>query len=781
MNAHDTLRNTDPPGTHLMRKKAAYLCAVVVVLCGCRGLKNASPERPLFADYTVEFTTAPEVDALGAREELEGVVTPAPNNSLLGMRPTVALHNMMKEPKVPNKGLRNLLKYKIGSRPVYLDEVPLADVDAALVNRMNNRGYFHAKAHHVVEQKGRTAKVTFTVEPGLPHRLRTIVYADTVSAHTDSLNARIAMAQRRSPLKAGDPYRLAQLVEERTRVAGTLRNHGYYRLRDDDLVFLADTSLGGRQADIQLRVKRDIAPEKRMRYIVDDVHVHGDMDPLLAPSDTTVVDSLFYIDYLGMYRPHTITRGVFVQPGKPYSQRSTESTQRYLSSYSVFSGVQVNYREDTVMQGLLHADVVLTPQKRFSLFSELNATSKSNNFAGPGLKAGFTDRDLFRGAEIFTVDLNGRFETQISGADKGTNAYEIGAKASLSIPRRLLIGRGKRPVRSYVPTTRFEAAYGFFRRIGLYGLESASLSYGYLWRTSARVWHDVRIPEISYSNLYYTSPEFNEFLFDNPSIRRSLEEQFILSISYTYTRSTQRGNKDRSWMLMSFGVDESANLLDQVFQLARGPRPEGGYTLLGEPYSQYVRVRPELRWYQALGTHGSQLVTRVLASAAYAYGNTTTVPYVKQFYSGGTNSLRAFRARSVGPGTYAPSDQDMESSNLLIDQVGDIKFEANLEYRATISGYFKGALFVDAGNVWLLRDDPQRPGGKFDLNTAVDELAVGAGMGLRFDPEVIVVRLDLATPLRRPDLPPGDRWVLDDQAPKLADNFILNIAIGYPF
>ena len=135
----------------------------------------------------------------------------------------------------------------------------------------------------------------------------------------------------------------------------------------------------------------------------------------------------------------------------------------------------------------------------------------------------------------------------------------------------------------------------------------------------------------------------------------------------------------------------------------------------------------------------------------------------------------------MGPGTYAP-DPDSIPNNLLVDQVGDILFEANLEYRFPIgTGYLRGALFADIGNVWLINEDPDRPGGKFDWSTAPDELAMGAGFGLRFDPEVIVVRLDLATPLRRPDLPAGDRWTFDDQQPRLSDNFILNFAIGYPF
>ena len=208
-----------------------------------------------------------------------------------------------------------------------------------------------------------------------------------------------------------------------------------------------------------------------------------------------------------------------------------------------------------------------------------------------------------------------------------------------------------------------------------------------------------------------------------------------------------------------------------------GPRPEEGDKLFDRRFSQYVRFRPELRYYSPLGRRGDRVVARLLAGVALPYGNSDVVPYVKQFFVGGTNSVRAFRARSVGPGIYVPD----ASSGVLIDQTGDIRFEANLEYRFTIAGFLKGAVFGDAGNIWLVNDDPQRPGGDLEWSHVLSELAVGAGLGLRFDPEVIVVRLDLATPLRQPSLPEGDRWVFDDLQPRIFDNVVFNIAIGYPF
>ncbi|MEX1131654.1 MAG: BamA/TamA family outer membrane protein, partial [Flavobacteriales bacterium] len=389
---------------------------------------------------------------------------------------------------------------------------------------------------------------------------------------------------------------------------------------------------------------------------------------------------------------------------------------------------------------------------------------------------GLRARDLFLGAEHLTLDLNTSFETQIAGEGQGTNAYEISAKAGLQIPRMVLLPF-LRTTRASVPVTNIELGYGLFRRIGLYGLESVSTGFGYAWREDRLTWHDLRVLEISFNNLYYTSEEFDDFLDANQAVRRSFDEQFIIGFGYTYTRSTKRRDKQRSWLVYTLGGDEAGIITSGVFRGIEGPRPEEGYTLFGERYSQFVRFRPEIRWNKLLGDRGSMFAFRTLVHAALAYGNSSTVPYVKQFFAGGPNGLRGFRARSVGPGSYI----GMESENLLIDQVGDLKVEANAEYRFTLSGMFKAAIFADAGNVWLFEDDPQRPGGQFDSRNFISELAVDAGFGLRIDPEIIVIRLDLAAPLRRPDLPAGDRWVFDDLRSNWSGNFILNFAIGYPF
>ena len=743
----------------------------MLVLSSCTGLRYSTAERPLYTGFALEWTEKPIYDEVGARQELEALVKPDANNSILGLRPTVALYNGIKEPK-KQKGIKHWLRNKIGSEPVYLEALPLADINKAMVNRLNNRGYFSAQSSFAIEPRGKRASVVFTITPGTPHLVASIRIGDAAAGGLDSTMA-VQLAQ--CQILIGEPYDLARLTTERSRVVDRMRDKGWYRLRADDLIWATDTARGNKSVALHLRVKPNTPSNKRSSYTIGSVTVHSDQDEVLPPTDTIMVDSVKYISYLHSYRSAAILRGLFVRPGSTYSLVRTTSMQNYLTSYGVFRNVLVTYAEDTLRNGVLNSHITLQPLKRFSLFSEASMVSKSNNFAGPGMRAGFKDRNFLGGAEQFTLDVNGRFETQISGADKGTNAYEIGIRAGLAIPRMLLLPEPK-GFRTSAPVTNLTAGFGLFRRINLYGMRSASAGWGHTWKSDRRTWHDLQLLEFSFNKLYYTSPDFDQFLQENPTIERSFEDQFIVGLGYTYTRSTKQRDTQRDWFIYSLGTDESGNLLNAIYSV-QGTRPEEGYVLFGERFSQYMRLRPELRWYHAFGGRGNQLVTRLLSQAGIAYGNTEVMPYVKQFYTGGTNSLRGFRARSVGPGSYISPQDD----NLLVDQVGDLKLEANMEFRFGLSGIVKGALFADVGNVWLLNEDPTRPGGEFKWDTFMSELAMDAGFGLRIDPQVIVIRLDLAAPLRRPDLPAGDRWVFDDLNADITRNIILNIAIGYPF
>ena len=280
------------------------------------------------------------------------------------------------------------------------------------------------------------------------------------------------------------------------------------------------------------------------------------------------------------------------------------------------------------------------------------------------------------------------------------------------------------------------------------------------------------------------TPEFSHLLDVNALLRRSFEEQFIIGMTYSFTYNEQIVEKKRNQTYFNFNVETSGNtvsLVNNIFSEHKSS-PENPVELTGAVYSQYVRTDFDLRHFRKITQH-SKIAMRLFAGFGYSYGNSSVLPYVKQFYSGGVSSVRAFRARALGPGVYIRNDST--SLNFYFEQGGDIKLESNIEYRFDIISFLKGALFVDAGNMWLLRSNPALPGGTFDSSTFLKEIAVGAGFGIRFDANFFVLRMDLAFPIRKPWYALGDRWSLKEIKPWNSDwrseNLLLNIAIGYPF
>lgn len=295
-------------------------------------------------------------------------------------------------------------------------------------------------------------------------------------------------------------------------------------------------------------------------------------------------------------------------------------------------------------------------------------------------------------------------------------------------------------------------------------------TYSYVWKPKAFITHEVTPINIQYAQLASVTDTFRLKLDQNPFLRRSFEEQFILGSIYNFTYNNQVQKTQKNHFFFNANVDVSGNVLN-AFKTVVLKSEENPNTLARRPYAQYTRLSLDTRYYLGLGSK-SQLATRLLIGAGIPYGNSTTLPYIKQFYIGGPNSIRAFRPRSIGPGTY----QDTTASGFF-DQTGDIRFETNVEYRFDIIPYLKGAVFLDAGNIWLSRESADRPGGHFVLGNALQDLAIGTGAGLRIDAEFFVLRFDLGIPIRAPY--EENRNVLT--IPPERKGMVLHIAVGYPF
>jgi len=751
----------------------------LALFAGCTGLKSVSEGRHLYTGQVMEIDSMHFLaDPSAALTELKGLITMRPNRKFLWMRPYLSLHHMLPEPK-KEKGFKHWLKYKLGEPPAIIEDINLPNTAAAIENRLQNRGNFRAKAGFEQRNKAKTASVRFWISPGKPYTLKSVIYPEG----KEGIAADIRKLQAESILKQGEIYNLKDLESERSRIDGILKEKGYFYFKPDYLLFTIDTTVGSRTMNSWLNLKPEMPAEASRSYKLNNIYVLDDFTLRDYHPDTTKIGNYYYVSEKHQFKPETILNAIFFEKDSLYSRADHYSTLRHLMSIGVYKYANARFMPDNSLPGKMNVNIALTPVKKISLSTELSAAIKSNNFAGPGLSLNYKNRNTFGGAELLAITLGGNVEIQYSGESKGQTSYEIALNSSLTLPKFVPFTLSKESSKTYVPKTILSAGGGIFSRVNLYELHSVNTSVGYNWKSSENISHQLTPLEISYTDLAESSAEFEDFLQENPTVRKSFEEQFIIGSSYNFVNNRFSLRNPIHSFTLNETVDVAGNLTSLLATVIQGspPTPDDQYKLLGVVYSQFIRFRNEVKYFYTPNKQ-NQIAWRLIAAAAIPYMNSSTIPYIKQYYVGGSSSIRAFVARSIGPGTYHTPDS---ISNIYVDQAGDIKLESSLEYRFNIYKFLKGALFADAGNIWLVNEDSARSGGKFDINTFFSEIAMGSGFGFRFDFNYIVLRIDLAFPLRKPYLPEGERWVFDKidfGSPSWRhDNILWNIAIGYPF
>ncbi|MEJ8802242.1 translocation and assembly module lipoprotein TamL [Pontibacter sp. H249] len=785
----------------LRLKKACHLLLVCLLLAGCSVTKTVPEDDALFTGFDVKVEGENDSSNRSAEleTELSATVRPEPNASILGLRPKLAIYNAFYTEK--EKGISHWIMTKLGEPPVLISQVDTGSVSQIMSNRLHNRGYFNntVGSTTAVDKKKKKGTISWTAQVGEPYRIRNIKYTldDSLQVHQD-----IERTQQESLLKAGEPYDLSIMTDERIRIDGVLKNKGYYYFSPDLLIFSVDTTVGNRQADVLMRIKSAASSQALRPYKLDDIYILANysLGDSLAVRDTVSFQNYHYIPNEEYMKARHLLDGVFLVQDSIYTRENHLLTIKRLSGLSAYKFVNIDYEPDTANTDKLDAFVFLTPALKKSLRAEAQMVSKSNNFAGPGLNVSFRNRNTFRGSEVLRVEFTGSFESQVGGRGTGSApegveqpeksnipSYELGVQTSLSFPRILSPFNLRNLRTEFVPQTRIGLGFNFLSRSGFYQLNSYNATYGYTWRPKETLTFDATPINLQYVRLTNPTDEFNERLARNPYLQRSFENQFIIGGIYQMTYTNQMLKDRTSNIFDRITLDMSGNVVSGFQSLTGKPKPteEEPRVLYRDRYAQYVLLDNDFRHYLNMGKE-SQLVWRLVTGVGYSYGNSSTMPYVKQFSIGGPNSVRAFRARSIGPGTYNLPDEQVFS---FFDQVGDIRLETNLEYRFPIAGFFKGAVFADAGNIWNLREDlnedgePEKPGAQFEAKDFLSELAVGTGVGLRIDIEFFVIRLDLGIPVRVPYLPKGDRFVLNEFNGSFSGDYgmVLNIAIGYPF
>ena len=796
--------------------RALLLVPVLLLLASCSGLKFVAEGERLYTGSKVTITpptgekTVNNQSAL--QTELVSVVGPKPNSSILGLRPKLYFWHMGVG---KSKGLGKFFADKFGEPPIYLSQAKPTAVRDLIVNRLHNNGFFNGTASYEVKKQEKTAEIDYTALPGQVYRYTQVNFPPGDSV----VQAAVRATQSASLVKVGDAYNLATLTNERVRIDAVLKEHGYYYFAPDYIIFKVDSTLN-HQATVDVRLK-PTAPAKALRpYWLDQVKLNTDY----ILTDTVKRQPIRFRGYQyfpdeELFKAIAITRATFLYPDSVFRRRRRDQTLSRLMSLGTFRFVEIRFKPavagDTAVTvpadaapgsnrsvGLRHrldAEVLMTQLKKKSLRAELQLVNKTNGFTGPALRVTFRNRSALRGAEQLLINGIASTETQTGNGNGalGLTSYEYGINAQLLIPRLvtpdLPLLDVKLPNSDFQPRTKVEVGVRTITRANYFSQNFFNVNYGYTWKTKVTNEQEIRPIDITY--VQFAPTDTFTTILNSPGksfLKSAFQQQFILASSYRYTFNQQSLEQRRQQIYFSGQLEGSGNLAQALATTVKTPEgPSGGHTILGQEYSQYLKLDLELREYYRISpdpTSGNRIVARLLAGVGNPYGNSRVLPYPKQYGIGGPNSVRAFAARGVGPGTYAPTTTS-QTVNQFYDQVGDIRLEGNLEYRQDLFPYVKGALFVDAGNIWLVNPDPGRatlgadgqPDGKngqFKASTFLKELAVGAGAGIRIDLSFFVIRFDYAFPLNSPGVRPPDP---NGKPKSTLSNGRINLAIGYPF
>lgn len=769
----------------MKRKNPYYLLLFMLpwVYVSCSVQKYIPEGEQLYKGSKIEIVDKQNaVDVKSIKDELEDLLRPEPNKSLLGIK-----FRLWAYFSAAGKNSNFITRYfnkKFGEEPVYLSQVDSDRNRAILTNRLENKGYFYAQVSF--QREGAMQEkpcIRYTISLNQPYTLNKHIY----EGPDNTLGKHIQASMKQSLLHSGHRYDLNQIKQERERIASYLLEIGYYNFSPGIFLYSVDTSTSGdKKIDLYLQIKPDAPTEALTPYRLSDMYIYPDYG--LQTDSTITKDTVVYNGYTVIqngtqYAPKRFDDYLLIRPGDIYKQSRSDRTRQRLFGIGSFGFVNIRYQvpqnstPDSTGHLPLEAHIYLSPLSKRSVSSELQAVSKSNNFMGPLLNLDYKNRNTFKGGELITLGGHIGYETQINGGKStGLSALEAGLHGELSFPRIIAPFDWNTNFLYGNQRTQISASFNYLNRVNFYQLNSLSLGYGYLWIASRFAYHEIRPLALNYTRLSRTSDAFKEILDANAFLQRSFEQRFIPGLEYKFTFNELGMISRRYHYLVFFNLDISGNILYLSQSILGIENPNNFF---GSEFARYARIDVDVRNYRKVG-RDQNLIMRIYSGYGVPLGQSQSLPFIKQYFSGGPNSVRSFRIRSLGPGTYQP---EQTGSTSFFDQSGDIRFEANIEYRFPIMRYLNGAVFGDAGNIWLAKDNPDIPGGKFS-SSWLRELGVGVGFGVRLDVNFFVLRLDLATPIRKPWLPKNERWSTSfnyGNSTWRKENLIWNFAIGYPF
>ncbi|MFR9575947.1 MAG: BamA/TamA family outer membrane protein [Rikenellaceae bacterium] len=794
--------------SRLNRGILAIMALFIALSCG---VTRHTPEGSYFLQRIdiIEDKAADKGERIPSYE-LESYVSQTPNKRFLGTNFYVWVYNLANPEK--ENGWNNF-KRKVGQAPIYYDEILALSSTANIKTYLDSQGYYSSRSHFDVDTtRRRRAIVAYSVEQGAPYIVESHNYI-----FRDTMVEKLVLRDSTSSLvKVGSLFNATTLNRECERIASALRQRGYYSFSINNVEFLADTLMGDKRVALTTIIKQQLlgydqqgAPimGDNTRFSINAINIAPDFDPTVIMTDTAYlskVDTTYFrglgIVYEGEranVREKVLRQAVPIYPNTYFNSALVEETYKNLISTGYFKSAKVLFEEtdqssvniDSMRFGrnikidstlltssptsYLNCNILCTPALNQSVKLEAEASSTSS-FYGLSATAGYQNRNIFRGAEAFNIALTTGYEYYKSEDATKRRATEVGLTTGLSFPRFILPVFGSSFPNVSQPKTNLEVSTSYQDR-PYYTRTLVGTSWDYSWRSrSGKSSYVVRPINIDLIDIHSLDSDFYESL-NNDYLEQSFETQLVAGLSLGYAYNSQGSNSSNSSTTFICNFESSGNLVDALEKAFDTPSDGDTYHIFGIPYAQYVRSDVSLSRKVMLG-EVTAIAARWYSGVGLAYGNSLSLPFDRLFYTGGSNSMRGWSPRTLGPGSTLSDDTD--SSSDYPNKVGDVKLEANLELRYPLWGNIHGATFFDVGNVWYMNEDSYNdPDGIFHFDSFYKQLGFNTGLGIRIDITFAVLRFDWGIQLHNPNLPEGSRWITKFNW----DYTSLNFGVGYPF
>jgi len=732
------------------------------------------------------------VDDIGIKKsDLVPYIKQVPNKRIFGARFHLGLYNMSNLNKEgwPNGWLRN-----IGEEPVIFDPFATTKSSEQLDNYLFYKGFFNAEVNADLLTKDKRTNVIYKIDAHEPYKIGNINY----QVEDTSIRKLIFMDTINRMFDPGQRYDIDALEGEMLRLQRFVRDLGYFKFSRENIKFEGDTTIGNHLVDINLQVSKQrnigfngiTSVEPHKRYRIRDIYIYPDFDPRASLSggedystnrDTTEYKGFYFIESsdLPIVKYDVILQSLYVKPGDLYQVTNVERSQSHLNSLKTFRVVDIGYNEadasisgpqgEHYLDGVIH----LTPVVQQAFTVELEGTNSAGNIGG-ALNLIYQNRNLFRGAEQLNVKLKGAYEALSEEVSGSRSTQEYGMETSLTLPRFLLPFLDKESfIKRYNPSTVLKVAYNY-QNFPVYTRTVANATFGYNWKSNNFITQTVNPLQFNIVKLPFIDPDFEKQIDTTSYLAYSYKDIFIVGGNYTYIFNNQNIRKSRDFWYIKFNGELAGNLLALGHMISGAEKVDDSYVIFGQPFAQFIKGDIDIRYNRTMN-QASSVVYRLFLGFGLPYGNSRALPFEKQYFGGGANGVRAWQVRTLGPGSFVPADESF------YNQTADIKIELNAEYRFKLFWILEGALFLDAGNIWTLYTDEDRPGSKFEFYKFTRDLAIGTGMGLRFDLNFVILRTDLGVKLRDPQVPNGPEWIPGSRPLSWRNDFVLTLGIGYPF